>query len=224
MSGRPSPGRAGLHNPAAMLSRKRFLAVAGVSAGALAAGCGGEDEAEREREARVAADREIVRFLLRVEQITTAFWDQAASRSALTGTPAADLTADIARNEREHVGTLERYARRLSGGEPPAPPTTTFAEVFAAGPEEVLGTGATLTNLSAAAHLGQLNRVQDRNLLASVLAIHTVDARMAAATNRLAGRGFALGNGSLEGALPDGAFAEPMTMREVDGKLRRYAP
>jgi hypothetical protein len=204
-----------------MHSRKRFLTVAGLSAGALVAGCGGEDDDERAREARVASDREIVRFLLRVERVTGAFWEQVSARNSLAEAGASDLARDIARNEREHVSSLERYARRLAG-DAGTPPRTNFAEVFAAGSQEVLATGATLANLSAAAHLGQANRIQDRNLLASVLAIHSVDGRHAAATNRLAGRGFALGSGALEGALPDGAFAGPMSMRDVDVRLRRY--
>lgn len=224
MSGRPRPAapvRPPVHHARAMLTRKRFLAVAGVSAGGLAAGCGGEDDEERAREARAAADREIVRFLLRVERVASAFWDQAAARNALAEAGAGDLASEVARNEREHVAVLGRYARR-AGGEPGAPPNTRFAEVFAAGPQEVLGTGATLANLAAAAYLGQANRIQDRNLLASVLAIQSVEGRHAAWTNRLAGRGFSLGRGRLEGALPDGAFAEPMTMEEVGVRLRRY--
>ena len=207
-----------------MLDRRRFLLAAGTGAGALAVGCGGEDEDEREREARAAADREIVRFLLRVERITSDFWQQVAARNALAeaGDGVADLAREIATNERVHVDTLLRYARR-AGGDLPAVPRTSFGEVLAAGPQEVLGTGATLANLGAAAHLGQANRIQDRNLLASVLAIHSVEGRQAAALNRLAGRGFSLGTGGLEGALPDGAFAEPMTMQDVQVRLRRYA-
>jgi len=97
-----------------MLDRKRFLLAAGASAGALVAGCGGEDDEEREREARAAADREIVRFLVRVERVTTAFWDQAATRNALAeaGDGAAGLAREIARNERVHLDTLLRLARR----------------------------------------------------------------------------------------------------------------
>ena len=218
-----APVRPGGHHPAAMLDRKRFLTLAGVSAGALVAGCGGEDDAEREREARAAADREIVRFLLRVERITTSFWDQVAGRNALAeaGAGAADLGREIARNERTHLDTLLRLARR-AGSDTGDAPRTNFGEVFAAGPQEVLQTGATLANLGAAAYLGQTNRIQDRNVLASVLAIHSVEGRHAAATNRLAGRGFSLGTGGLEGALPDGAFAEPMTMQDVQVRLRRY--
>jgi hypothetical protein len=116
---------------------------------------------------------------------------------------------------------LDRWSRRLGGDAGPTP-NTDFAQVLDAGAKEVLATGAALENLSAAAYLGQINRIQDKNLLASVLAIHSVEGRQAAATNRLAGHGLSLGAGSLEGALPDGAFAQPMTMAEVRGKLRRF--
>ena len=85
----------------------------------------------------------------------------------------------------------------------------------------MLASGASLENLAAAAYLGQINRIQDRNLLATLLAIHTVEGRQAAAMNRLAGRGFSLGTGALEGATPDGAFAEPMDMKTVQRNLRR---
>src|SRR3712207_143109 len=204
-----------------MLTRKRFLTAAGVSAGALAAGCGGEDSEEREREAREAADLEIVRYLLRVERVTSAFWDQVVQRGALADGEAGELADQIARNERGHIDSLTRFARR-EGARAGAAPRTTFDDVFAAGPEEVLTTGATLANLGAAAYLGQANRIQDRNLLASVLAIHSVEGRQAAALNRLAGRGFSLGTGELEGALPTGAFAEPMSTEQVTVRLRRY--
>ena len=58
-------------------------------------------------------------------------------------------------------------------------PSPNFGEIFAAGPREILRSGAGLANLAASAYLGQCNRIQDRNLLASVLAIHTVEARHA---------------------------------------------
>ena len=204
-----------------MLSRRGFLGVsAAAGAGSLVAACG-KDEAEERREERVLADREIVRYLLRLERVEAAFWEEVEQRDALADTDAATLATEIARNERIHVETLERYARRL-GGDPEASVQTDFGSVFDAGAEEVLGTGATMENLSAAAYLGQLNRIQDKNLLASLLAIHSVEGRQAAATNRLAGRGFSLGTGRLEGAFPDGAFAEPMTMKDVRDRLRRW--
>jgi hypothetical protein len=201
-----------------MPTRRHLLAL---GAAAAVAGCGGDDDDKEAREARTAADLEIVRYLLRLERVEVAFWDQASQRGALRDAGAGDLADQIARNERQHVEVLERWARRLEGdgGEGAR---TDFDAVFNAGGTEVVRTGATLENLSAAAYLGQLNRVQDSNLLAAMLGIHSVEGRQAAAVNKLAGRGFSLGTGNLEGALPDGAFAEPMSMAEVRRTLRRY--
>lgn len=193
--------------------------MAGAGAAAFVAGCGGDDEDDREQ--RAAADLELVRYLLRIERVEVAFWEQSDQRDILSDVGAGDMAGQFARNERGHLEQLERFARKL-GFDGTDTVRTDFAAVFAAGPQEVLRTGATLENLAAAAYLGQLNRIQDRNLLASVLAIHSVEGRQAAAVNRLAGRGFSLGTGQLEGALPDGAFAEPLSMQQVRRGLRRY--
>jgi ferritin-like protein len=199
---------------------RRALFAAAVAPAVLLAGCGGEDADEKEKE-RDRADLEIVQYLLDLERVELAFWREAESRGSLASVGAGDIAPQIARNEREHVFVLERWTRRLGAG-PGKPLPTALDEIFDAGPQEILSSGASLENLSAAAYLGQINRVQDRNVLASLLAIHTVEGRQAAAVNRLAGRGFSLGTGQLEGALPDGAFAEPMEMREVRTRLRRY--
>jgi rubrerythrin len=201
-------------------SRRQFIALAGAgSAAAVVAGCGGEDSGEQQRE-RKAADLEIVTFLLRVEEVEAAFFAQVEQRGGLGDEAPDDLVTTVADNEREHVAALERWVSRLGGDRPEAPPTD-FDGIFAAGSDEVLASAASLENLSAAAYLGQINRVQDRNLLAAMLAIHTVEGRQAAAMNRLAGRGFSLG-GPLEGAMPDGAFADPMEMDAVRVRLRRW--
>lgn len=197
-----------------MHSRRGLLIAAG--GGALLAGCGGTDEEKRERRARTAADLEILRFLLDLERVTTAFWEEVAAGDVLRDDPAANrLAADVARNERTHVDTLEQLLRRRGHDDATAPaPQTRFATVFAAGPRETLRTGAALTGLGAAAYLGQSNRVQDRNLLASVLAIHSVEGRQAAAVARQAG--------TLADAFADGAFAEPLSMARVRAQLERY--
>lgn len=192
------------------LSRKGLLAVAGAS---LVAACGGDDDEAREREARTAADLAIVRFLLGLEAVTTAFWEQVVQRDAVAEVGAAELAASLARNERTHLETLERYERRLGSGRADRP-SGNFGEIFAAGPRELLRSGAGLSNLAAAAYLGQCNRIQDRNLLAAVLAIHSVEGRQAAAINRRAGEA--------DGVLPDGAFGEPLSMDQVRSRLERY--
>lgn len=192
------------------LSRKGLLAAAGAS---LVAACGGDDDAEREREARTAADLEIVRYLLEVETVGTAFWEQVVQRDAVGETDAAQLAADLARNERTHLETLERYERRLGSG-PAERPRPDFGEIFAGAPRQILRAGADLANLAAAAYLGQCNRIQDRNVLASVLAIHSVEGRHAAAIGRGAGDGADM--------LPDGAFGEPLSTGQVRSRLERY--
>jgi hypothetical protein len=81
-------------------------------------------------------------------------------------------------------------------------------------------TAATVENLAAAAYLGQLPRIRSTDILATMLSIHSVEARHAAALNELAGRAFG-GRGGLVGSLPDGAFGKPMDM---DAVLQAVAP
>ena len=194
------------------LSRKGLLAAAGAS---LVAACGGDDDAERERQARTAADLEIVRFLLDVEHVAAAFWEEIVQRDALAEVDGMTLAEDVARNERTHIDTLERYERRLGNDTVADRPATDFSQIFAAGPRELLRSGAELANVAAAAYLGQANRIQDRNLLASVLAIHSVEGRQAAAVNRSAQ--------VEDGIFPDGAFASPISMAQARGRLKRLA-
>ena len=87
-------------------------------------------------------------------------------------------------------------------------------KVLDAGATTILRTAATVENLGAAAYLGQAGRIKSKEILAAALAIHTVEARHAAALNELVGRGFR-GANQLEGSLPSGAFAAPMSMAQV---------
>ena len=205
-----------------MLTRKRFLAVSGAAGAAALTGCGGDDDDDRkrERQARLAVDREIVGLALLIEQAEVAFYDQVVEDALLADVGGAELAAEIARNERTHLEALQRWARRL--GAPTARPKTDFQATFQQGPQAVAGLAGSLENLAAAAYLGQLNRIQDSNLLATALAIHSVEGRQAAAMNRLAGRTFHGGSGArLEGMIPDGAFAEPLNMGDVRARLKR---
>ncbi len=205
-----------------MLTRKRFLAVSGATGASFLAACGGGDDEDeqRDREARLAVDREIVGMALLLEQAEVAFYDQVVDRAALADVGGAELAAEVARNERTHLEALQRWARRL--GAPTTRPETSFDAVFAQGAEAVAVQAGTFENLAAAAYLGQLNRIQDSNLLATCLAIHSVEARQAAALNRLAGRTYHGGSGGrLEGMVPDGAFAEPIAMGDVRARLKR---
>jgi rubrerythrin len=205
-----------------VLTRKRFLAVSGAAGAAALTGCGGDadEDKKREREARLAVDREIVGLALLIEQAEVAFYDQVVEQASLADIGGAGLAAEIMRNERAHLEAMQRWARRL--GAPTEKPKTDFAATFQQGAEAVAGMAGTLENLSAAAYLGQLNRIQDSNLLATALAIHSVEGRQAAAVNRLAGRTYHGGSGArLEGSIPDGAFAEPLNIGDVRARLKR---
>ena len=79
---------------------------------------------------------------------------------------------------------------------PPLPPKTQFPLDSA---DSVLMLAGTVENLGAAAYLGQATNIESPKVLASALAIHTVEGRHAAALNTLLG----------ESITPDGAFAKP---------------
>ena len=64
---------------------------------------------------------------------------------------------------------------------------------------------ATVENLGASAYLGQAGNIQSKEILASALAIHSVEARHAATLNTVLKLS----------PTPEGAFAKPMTMQQV---------
>ena len=85
----------------------------------------------------------------------------------------------------------------------------------------MLKTAATVENLGAAAYLGQAGNIKNKDVLAAALAIHSVEARHAAALNHLVGRGFG-GKGGLEGSIPDGAFGKPMDEAAVLAAVKPF--
>ena len=100
---------------------------------------------------------------------------------------------------------------RRAGAPAQARPRTSVAAAFADGPGAVVRAAAELEDLAAAAYLGQAARLQDSDLVARVVAVHSVEARQAAAVGTLTGRAVPRG----------GAFAEPLPMAAV---LERLAP
>jgi hypothetical protein len=89
-----------------------------------------------------------------------------------------------------------------------------FMSVIDGGPRKVLETAATVENLGAAAYLAEAPKIQDKEILAAALAIHSVEARHAAALNAAVGRGFK-GSDPLSGSIPNGAFGKPLSRDEV---------
>lgn len=213
-------------------SRKRFLRGWG-GAGALGAfgllvGACGEEEAQpggarsdgpqaTDTDDKGGSDLEIVNFALTLEHLEADFYDQALKSGLLTG-DVRELAAVFAKTERAHIESLEAVARQL--GEPVDPPRTDFGE-FLDGQETLLTTLADVENLGAAAYLGVAPDIQDRELLAAALSIHSVEARHAAALNKLIGRSF-YANAPLAGSIPHGAFASPMTMQEAKDEIQPF--
>jgi len=201
-------------------SRARFLKLAGGvgAAGALSAllaACGSDDDSssggtttsskkdtkttDEKMSEGGGVDLEIVNYALTLEYLEADFYQKVAESGLFAGKE-LDLIKLFGEHEQAHVDALESTAKSL-GEAAPKPETTFPLESKAA----VLGLAATVENLGAAAYLGQAARIQDPAILAAALAIHTVEARHAAALNRMLGKNF----------VPDGAFAKPASMEEV---------
>ena len=216
-SDRPTPGavRRLAADPA---SRRRFLRMAGgagaaTALSALIAGCGQSSDDERDTEgatstdakgaqgSKAKGDLEIVNYALMLEYVEVAFYDKVLEAALLDG-PALEAVKSFAEHEREHVDALTAAAENL-GGKPVKKPKTRFelGDKMA-----VLKLAATVENLGASAYLGQAAMIEDEEILAAALSIHSVEARHAAALNILTG----------ETPTVDGSgFAKPATMAEV---------
>jgi rubrerythrin len=210
-----------------MTSRRSFLTMlGGAGAGSvLLGGCGGDKPvgpaaAERAGDDN-ASDLRIVNYALTLEYVAAAFYQAVVDGDVLQDTKAGDLVKRLQEAEKEHVDALVASAKSLDGT-PATEPKTTFQDTLATGPKAILETAATLENLGAAAYLGQIGHIASKEVLATALSIHSVEARHAAALNELAGRGFGGGLRPLEGALPDGPFAKPMGMDAVLQAVQPY--
>ena len=218
-------------------SRKRFLRMVGGAGatgalGLLIAACGGNDDMSKPAASTATgggatasardnkSDLAIVNYALTLEYLEADFYDQAVKSGQIKDKAVADLAKRIAEAERSHVEALKATAKNL-GGTPAMKPVSKFDDVIAAGPTKILETAAVVENLGAAAYLGQAGRIKSREILAAALSIHSVEARHAAALNKLVGNGFK-GGSPLEGSIPDGAFAKAMTMDQVLAQVKPF--
>lgn len=217
MSKAPTNPRSALRRIAAdPVSRRRFLAIGGGTASAaLIAACGGDDEESTSTTMPAATgnasgappedmfgkgDVGIVNYALTLEYLETAFYNDAAKSGLFKG---GDLTLikTLADQEQQHVDALVATAKKL-GAKPASAPKASFPLDDA---KSVLGLAATVENLGAAAYLGQAANIENPDILAAALSIHTVEGRHAAALNLMAG----------DEPTPDGAFAKPASADEV---------
>lgn len=145
-------------------------------------------------------DAGIAGYALTLEYIETDFYAKAIASGQLTG-PLLALAKHFASQEAQHVQALEAVIPRL-GGKVPARPKT----IFPLGTQvAILKQAITLENLGASAYLGQVDKIQSKELLATALTIHSVEGRHAAALAYLA-------NAPVS---PSGPYAIPTTAFNV---------
>ncbi len=205
--------------------RKRFLKMAG-SAGAASFGafvlaaCGGSSKSASTSAATVTTastsstsssggtgDIAILNYALTLEYLETAFYGKVVSSGLFSG-KVASLIKDFGAQEASHVAALKAAVSKL-GGTPVAEPKAKFPITSAT---QVAGLAYTVENLGAAAYLGQAGNIQSPEVLASALAIHSVEARHAATLGTLVKKSLT----------PDGAFAKPADMTTVLAAVKPF--
>jgi rubrerythrin len=202
--------------------RKRFLkAVGGTgAAGAFAlflAACGSSSKSSSSSSSNTTStqapaasatgtemfgkgDMGILGYALTLEYLETQFYKDAAASGKLKGQVLA-VAKEFGSQESEHVKALEATIKKL-GGKMPAKPKAKFPLKDQA---SILKLAATVENLGANAYLGQAGNIENKEVLAAALSIHTVEARHAAVLNQVTKMEIS----------PDGAFAKPATAAEV---------
>lgn len=191
-------------------SRRELIIAAG--AGALLSGCGGDAKPAREPTTGppAPADLAILGLALTLEYFAADFYDRLVDERVLEADD-QDRVKGLRDDERDHIDALESLVTRL-GGRRPGRPRPDFDALLAGGPDAIIGRAAGLEDVGAAAYLGQLSRVQDEEVLAAVLSVHSVEGRHAAELNHRVGRTF----------VPDGALARPLASGRFLAHLSGY--
>jgi rubrerythrin len=200
--------------PANHVSRRKFLAVGGGSTAVAAflAACGSDSSSTTGTTAMGGGkgasetaefgkgDIGILNYALTLEYLETAFYKDVVKSGLFKGSDLAAIRK-FGSEEAEHVEALTQAVKSL-GGKPAPEPKAEFPLKSA---KSVLELAGTVENLGAAAYLGQAANIESPEVLASALAIHSVEGRHAAALNTLLG----------EPITSDGAFAVPADVKTV---------
>jgi rubrerythrin len=194
-------------------SRRTFFAAgSGGAAALILAACGDDKKSGATVTEKTPSgntnDLKILNYALTLEYVEAAFYKDVAASGKFAGKQ-LDLIKRIGDTEQQHVEALTEAIKQL-GGKPVAAPGTKFP--LGGSPKSILTLAATVENLGAAAYLGQAPRISSPQVLASALAIHSVEGRHAAALNFLLGKN----------PTPDGAFAKPASMAEVLPKVKPF--
>ncbi len=221
----PAPQPAGLIERLVRddVDRKRFLKIAG-SAGAASFGafalaaCGSSSSSSSSTTAAAPAattssssantgDLAILNYALTLEYLETTFYEKVVASGFFNG-KVASLIKSFGAQEKTHVEALKGAVEKL-GGTPAANPNGKFPIENA---NQVAQLAYTVENLGASAYLGQAPNIQSPEVLASALAIHTVEARHAATLGTLVKKSLT----------PDGAFAKPADMSTVLAAIKPF--
>jgi rubrerythrin len=188
-------------------------------AGATAvAGCGGGGGSTTPRTVPTTAgrasdvpgapdDKATIAYALRLEQVQADLYRQAADTGFFKGRE-LDLIRTFGSEEDEHVSTLTQALQEANVRPATAPQT----KLPLGTRDSVLGTALRLENLTAAAYLGQMGRIRDTGVFATLLSIHSVEARHAATLDLMLDKP----------VTPTGAFARPENMATVLRVLDLY--
>ncbi|MDQ3730117.1 MAG: ferritin-like domain-containing protein [Actinomycetota bacterium] len=193
-------------------SRRKFLVLTGGTGAAATflAACGDDEETDSATTSSSTTeeggtgedplamfgegDVGILNYALTLEYLEAGFYAAVVDSGMFKGAD-LELIKVIGGHEQEHVDALKAAVEDM--GEKAAPEPE--AQFPLDDVDTILTTAAEVENLGAAAYLGQAAAIENPDILASALAIHTVEARHAAVLNTLIG----------ESPTPDGAFAVP---------------
>ena len=184
-------------------SRKKFLRQAGgtgiaASLGAFIAACGGDSSMTSSQKPAATStatammgsgteqfgkgDLGIANYALTLEYLEADFYAKVANSGMLKG-KLLDTARRFGNEEQAHVDALIALIKK-AGGKPASKPEATFP---LDDEKSILKLAATVENLGANAYLGQAGNIQDKEILAAALSIHSVEARHAAVLNLATG-------------------------------------